>query len=41
MKGAFAADGANLRFVAQWPESSPPNIDLHANVVTLPRPATR
>jgi hypothetical protein len=37
MKGAFFFDGAAPCFLAQWPESSPPNIDLHANVVSLPR----
>jgi len=34
MKGAFTTDGKTLRFVAQWPESSPPSIDLHVNVVS-------
>lgn len=34
MKGAFTTDGKTLRFVAQWPESNPPNIDLHVNVVS-------
>ena len=37
MKGAFGHDRDRLWFLAQWPESSPPNIDLHANVVSLPR----
>ena len=35
MKGAFAFDGKLLRFLAQWPESNPPNIDLHAVVVSV------
>ncbi len=34
MKGAFSTDGKTLRFVAQWPESSPPNVDLRVNVVS-------
>ncbi len=34
MEGAFSTDGKTLRFLAQWPESSPPNIDLHATVVS-------
>ena len=37
MNGTFFFDGAAPCFLAQWPESSPPNIDLHANVVSLPR----
>jgi hypothetical protein len=34
MKGAFFFDGARPCFLAQWPESKPPDIDIHANVVS-------
>lgn len=37
MKGAFFFDGLASRFLAQWSESAPPNIDLHVNVVSLPK----
>ena len=37
-EGACAFDGKALRFVAQWPESNPPDIDLHANVVSVKPP---
>lgn len=37
MKGAFFYQGGKLNFLAQWPQSAPPDMPLHANILSLER----